>query len=104
MEISRGTIEAIITRGDAATAFDIIRTLLRQIKTKNDELALQARELAKLKSQLGETASERDRLTLVARKLTELCNENGLSDRARAIAQPRPTPPAADGPITIDLE
>lgn len=105
MEISRSTIEEIIGRGDVATAFDIIRTLLRQIRAKNDEIKQQAAMMAELRSQFEEALAERDRLSQISGDLAELCNEHGLSDPAHKILeQQTEATEEEEGPITIELE
>lgn len=104
MEISRSTIEEIIGRGDVATAFDIIRTLLRQIRAKNEQIQQQAAIEAELRSHFEEALAERDRLSQVSRELTELCNESGLSEAARKILEQQAETTEEEGPITIELE
>lgn len=104
MEISKSTIEEIIGRGDVATAFDIIRTLLRQIRVKNDQIQQQVATMAELRSQFEEALAERDRLSQTSRELAELCKENGLSDLARKILEQQTETTEEEGPITIELE
>lgn len=89
MKIRSATIADIVNRGDSATLFEIMRTVIKNLNERTNELKMQRRTLAKVRQAFADAQSDRDRIFRIALDLKELCEENGLGEKAANITNKR---------------
>ena len=106
MTINEGTIAEIVRRRDSNTVYEIIRSLVRNLNDRTNELKGLRTILEKLRKSFMQVEADRARIETLAHELIELCEQEGLSQKANEVARRngglRPT--ENDGSeITIDL-
>ena len=104
MKISESTIADIVKRGDSSTIYEIIRRLIANLNQGNSHLHELRRNHEKLKELFTTTELDRDRFRMVAKELTELCEQNGLSQAAAEITHRHGGLGEPQSDIAIDLE
>lgn len=107
MKISPKIIVEIAKRGDSKTLVAIVKTAMGNLNERTKELKLQRESTARLRQAFIDAQSDRDRIFRIARDLKDLCEVNGLGNKAARIANRRGGLDVRDGgksEMVIDLE